>query len=187
MFPPKYSFSLVIALRRKKHQRRRRRVLFTFVSGELSSVTGSFRLVISTPTRRRESYKKNPKSDFTFVKSTFQSKKIEPRTYLFSYLFGYSSCVVYRFSNITVVTIYASLGEGTLIYSLNEVEAALGSSNYFDNIMIHADPTATVQGGLTISYEGGKARKSRKVRNSSKDKVLARAMDTRVGTSHSCS
>ncbi|CAF2357486.1 unnamed protein product, partial [Brassica napus] len=47
-------------LRRKK-RRRRRRVLFTSVSGEHSSGTGSFRFVISTSTRRRLSYKKNPK------------------------------------------------------------------------------------------------------------------------------
>ncbi|CAF2095193.1 unnamed protein product, partial [Brassica napus] len=39
-------------LRRKK-RRRRRRVLFTSVSGELSSGTGSFRFVISTSTRCR--------------------------------------------------------------------------------------------------------------------------------------
>ncbi|CAN6934939.1 unnamed protein product [Brassica oleracea] len=56
---------------------RRRRVLFTSVSGEFSPVTGSFPFVISAPTRRRLSYKKNPKSDFTFVKSAFQYKKIE--------------------------------------------------------------------------------------------------------------
>ncbi|CAN7109375.1 unnamed protein product, partial [Brassica rapa subsp. narinosa] len=131
-------------LRRKK-RRRRRRVLFTSVSGELSSGTGSFRFVISTSTRRRLSYKKNPKSDFTFLsKSTFQSKKIEPGCFR---------------QNIIGVTIYASLGEDALIYSLNVVgvdvsdkpmprgEIVVGDNcvtagycNYVDNIMVHTDP-----------------------------------------------
>uniref|UniRef100_M4CM39 non-specific serine/threonine protein kinase n=1 Tax=Brassica campestris TaxID=3711 RepID=M4CM39_BRACM len=99
-------------LRRKK-RRRRRRVLFTSVSGELSSGTGSFRFVISTSTRCRLSYKKNPKSDFTFLsKSTFQSKKIEPGCFR---------------QNIIGVTIYASLGEDALIYSLNVVGVIIRS------------------------------------------------------------
>ncbi|CAG7875541.1 unnamed protein product [Brassica rapa] len=99
-------------LRRKK-RRRRRRVLFTSVSGEHSSGTGSFRFVISTSTRRRLSYKKNPKSDFTFLsKSTFQSKKIEPGCFR---------------QNIIGVTIYASLGEDALIYSLNVVGVIIRS------------------------------------------------------------
>ncbi|KAG5415266.1 hypothetical protein IGI04_002833 [Brassica rapa subsp. trilocularis] len=116
---------VVLSDERKRNVERRRRVLFMTVSGELSSGTSSFRFVISTSTRRRLSYKKNPKSDFTF--GCFRQ-------------------------NIIGVTIYASLEEDALIYSLNVVDVDVS-----DNPMPRGE-IVVGDNGVTAGYFNNQAK-----------------------------